>query len=1267
LAQRVYLKLVLRRYKLARYSCFICPREDYSDKSLNDLCPICSKPYDFPLKEYPEEINGYKIIKPLARGFYSSAYIAEYGFLKTECVLKIAPFEIYKFFKKDFKAECVKHKEVARDTEYVVGIKDLIADPISLDFGKSSIMCQVAVLDYIDGNPLEEYFEGKLQLNALSSAQIAIDLFRIREELENKRVNHNDLHGGNILIKSLKDDSRRAGELDPTLRAIAIDLGSVSDESKSIKDKRLGDIHWIADHLKVMTEKLLIDPDKTSDSDFRLAGVFQGIIQNLLPNIENQRTPNSEDIINQIKEGVFFTSSPWKNPLKISSFGDSYNAQTLAPWFVPKLLVDPDDAWLKSVSSHGHLIITGMRGCGKTMLLKAMQFHARAAVRRLEENAEETIKRLKEDNFVGLYMAAQEIKGTLSKDKKSKDTNTIDIQIARLYIGYAKGAVDALSHLKEISRDQVSNLAHSKISKAVSDYIPLDENFKARLKSVITLSDLRYVLLEIEIELNRNGIPLDFTIESAQAFPHLARIILECSSLWGESYILFLLDDVSTRYLMKENVEPILSHLLFHDQNCAFKISSEIQTIELAFDVPGKLEQPGEDRDYKVFDLGAEVYRKIKSKKNGGKYFVGDILKKRAEIWPAHPKDKLSGGEGPISPSELLGDTSLANIANTIVSSSSTSSERKRVYYGITALSRVCVGDIGDVISLYESFLRNYKNESPISKQIQSESYQEFSAKRLFGLKHFRQEGFLKDYSDSFAEASYELMYQSYQDIIKKRVERKRLRQYLSLYVRITSGDKEKQYRKLRELIDAGLFVFAGGTSGPRAKVRDTDPIRQFKLTYRKIYGLVKYIGLAESDRFELSGEELELWLNMKSSEEGKEILLRNLVKEETSDEDDLDDSEEEIEIQSIVVSEKKSDALNTIRQRTLFDELEKPAEENKSQIYFSEENQEFLKLKLPLIETIEPKQDNFKPIDQLILGLGFESRTLESLKVILEIAKPKEVLAIKYKHEGKSKEMLDLLDKEKIDYRVIDYSNNWDKELDSSVQRRMVDITGLAKPVIFGTIRESLISKRQVWICHTKAEQHYPLDAHLEKLLDAGKSDDHFKILEEMENILTGEEQPYSLINLLPSEADESRRKVLCAFSSPKHKRLFGLISSKEYDRFEIGTPISKTPRGKLAKIAANVAAGEFTSAEISEIDSNDINEAIKFLFRCYKEWYMDRGFNFELGLTGSKIQAVACSVLSASLKVAQCYYVEPKDFNPIKFTAGVGPTSFYKITLPN
>jgi hypothetical protein len=98
----------------------------------------------------------------------------------------------------------------------------------------------------------------------------------------------------------------------------------------------------------------------------------------------------------------------WRQPLTLASFGSAYNALTLEPWHVPALLIDPAGTWLNQISTPGPQIITGMRGCGKTMLLRALQFHARASQAR-GESAEAVVGRISADGYMGLFVSAQRL------------------------------------------------------------------------------------------------------------------------------------------------------------------------------------------------------------------------------------------------------------------------------------------------------------------------------------------------------------------------------------------------------------------------------------------------------------------------------------------------------------------------------------------------------------------------------------------------------------------------------------------------------------------------------------------------------------------------------------------------------------------------------------------------------------------------------------------------------------------------------------------
>lgn len=395
--------------ELAKFCCFACPAGDFAEKALEQCCPTCNRPFGFPLSSMPETIGSYRIIKPLGRGFYACTYVAEkVGALKTRHVLKVSPTSLYSFFKKDFNSESARHAQVADGAEYVVGISDVFDAEVV--FGDFSATCHVAVLGYVEGAPLSDLFTGAEKLRAGTAAQIAADLFRLKAELESRRVNHNDLHASNIIVERLTPGKYRQGAMDPSVRVVAIDLGSVAPDRRS-GNGYLGDLHWIARHIQALVEVLLHEPDIISDLDSRVANALQMIAQSIAPALENQRTPEADDFVHLIEEQYFKTSEPWRpwrNPLILKTFNASYNAQTLDAWHVPQLLVDPDGAWLARISAPGPLVMTGMRGCGKTLLLRAVQFHARAA-RHADESDAEVMTRLAKDNYVGLFVSAQRL------------------------------------------------------------------------------------------------------------------------------------------------------------------------------------------------------------------------------------------------------------------------------------------------------------------------------------------------------------------------------------------------------------------------------------------------------------------------------------------------------------------------------------------------------------------------------------------------------------------------------------------------------------------------------------------------------------------------------------------------------------------------------------------------------------------------------------------------------------------------------------------
>ncbi|MGO4134278.1 hypothetical protein ACEQ6A_06935 [Rhizobium brockwellii] len=1204
-----------------RFCCFNCPKLDLDIKSLSDQCPGCGYEYGFPLTQAPQAIGNFEVERSLGRGFYGAAFVAKRrGPVRALRVLKVSPKAMYAHFRKSFEDEVRRHAEVAEGSEFIVGVEDMFdADVV---FGDLTIPCHVAELQYLDGEPLQSYLSGKLPLSAAEAAQIACDLFRMREEFELRLKNHNDLHAANIVVQRLSKPSWRRGDaIEPAIRALAIDLGSVAEERRS-GNGYLGDLHWISDHITKMAFQLLNDGDKAADLEKRIALKLLSTAQSITGTIENQRPPSAEDMVRLIREEYHQVAEPWRpwrNNLVLRRFEESFNAQTMDAWYVPELLVDPDGNWIKRVSAPGPLIMTGMRGCGKTMLLQSVQFHARATLRGQETDAQ-ALKRIASDGYIGLFVSAQRLIPVGSNTQQP----TAEMLNARLLVGYAAAAARAIAHLSDLDGASIEPDAPSIIAKAVADVVapalPAAEP--------ATVEQLERYLIDLLVRMSRSDSVYKLATTPATAFPHLAEAIRRSSRIWHGSQVLFLLDDVSTRYLDSSKIEELLSALIFQHPSCAFKLTSEAQTIFLTLKSPGQVHPASAGRDFQTFDLGAEVYETLK-RPGGGKSFINDVLRARAKFYSGHPN---------ALPKDVLGDIDLESIAKAIVSTQPNSNDRKKLYWGLSALAGVCVGDIGSVIQIYQQILARRGKTLPVPPQIQNDAFQDFCARYLYHLD--RRGSDLKAVAMSFAEASYQLLMQS-----GKGAGSKRLRQYNSIYIRITSGDVEEQMKRLRDLVDAGVFVFTG--AAPRTKTRDSNPTQQFQLTYRKIYGLVNFIGLSERDRFELSGDGLQEWLAKPA--EGRELLVKNLAK---------DDFREDLSGPTDVV-----DTNPRKFERSPPIQLLLPEDSSVIAPSPALTSSEGLPIPLPIISRVTA-ENLPRQVGTVVLGLGFEERTLVSLERLLEHVQPSKILAVRYANAGFADRMLSLATSKAIPVEEVSYELIQAGKLPSLESDVLVDITGLAKPALFNLVRQAVRTGLRTALAYTAAEVYSPRESDLVAVLEAHASYNRHDTLTALKQVLTGEQGPYKSHSLLTSETDGTRSRGLCAFASAKHERILRLIEQREYDAVEIMVDQADTARAKVSEMAAAVALEECRAGDIVAADVLDLEAVLNLLGRRHQQWYVRGGLNFELGLTGNKIQAAAAAILSSVLPVNEVWYLAPSMFDVSGFTQGTGTSYYYEVT---
>lgn len=1158
-------------------------------------------------------------------------------------MLKVIPKRVYDIFDKDFEEECRKHDEVASETEHLVKINDAFLANIC--FGKEELECHVAELEYVDGDLLEDFINNDNNCQPKIFAQIVIDLLKMRNEFELKGEYHNDLHAKNIMVEWLSDTVQRVDAVFDKIRLVAIDMNSVADESLSNSNgKRIGDRTYIAQHIRALGEKLRNhygSVDRMNDVEFRLTEEFFHLSQFFSVPSSSVRTPETNEMINLVSD-VFknnISFSPWKQKLFLSRISDGINAQTISTSHIPQLLVDPNNKWIEKVSGQGPLLITGMRGCGKTMLLGALDIHARlGSVGDKEKNVcDERI--LSQDSYVSVYASCRELIDL---------TDVEAYALPKLIILYAVQIIRAGRHLQDISSTLVNKNYHKEISECIEKIfaIKIEEDY---LYSSVSLEKC---LCDKANHIIEFGDTHQLTVSVIAAFETLSDAYLNISPALCDKKVFFLLDDASTRYLSVDTISALLSQILFMSTKCAFKITTEMQTL-YGVKSPGKIEKALDSRDYNIFDLGADVFNSTREPKKGKK-FIESILIKRLDVY---------GGmcNVPRKLDKVLGDCTLGSIAEFVLNHTK-SDDRKKVYHGATALAALCVGDIGDIILLYDSIIdQNRNNDFPVNIKIQHKCFQQLCSRRIYNLE--RRNGTLREYAKAFAEAAY----RSLMDSGKCNNGSVRIRQYNSLYIRISKGDLEAQKKRIRELVDAGIFVYSDGNGWPRATSTDYDPTLQVKLAFRKIFGLSNFIGLSNSDRYELSAEAAEEWLS-NPTKEG--LLKKALVSDESEILKDDNGEKDIIDLSELdngsKVEELFDNMLDENKQYSLFD-MEMLGNKNDAQadIYITTQKrtEEYIN-RINLVKKRKIFTNN--SYDLGIFGLGFEERTLESIKRIIANNAFKELILIRYQEKGFTDEIEKIIP-ERVKYKKFDM--NQIKEINDEISKAesvLVDITGLYKPIIYHAVRNVIKRKGKIDVVYTAAKEYYPLNSDIEKEYPVEDLDEATKFTKLMQRLTIGEKGDYKNIGLMDEcDYDPTRPIALIGFVSPKNQRLFSILDRMEYNYVSLLLPNGNTGRDKLSRLAGSIAYANYPMVDREELDIKQPREVLLKIIENYCKNYFGREANVEIALTGSKIQAVLAATFSLIVKFSQCWYVQPAEFDVKHFTKGVAATTCYEILV--
>lgn len=1190
---------------MPEYSCFLHPSQ--KGRSLDDLCPLCSNAYDFPLQRFPASINGKRIVKALSRGFYGAVYLAEHSNLGWQSAIKVIPVLSYApaaegGYGKDFLKEASIHRQLS-EIDLIAAI--INAGETKLAFGDQEIPCYWMELEYVEGESLQQIINDSPK-DPWEIAQIACDLFDLVRELQQRKCCHNDLHAENIKIVKLDAQRARRDAIRPHLRTKILDLGSVADRSRSAGDN-YSDIHRVAIHILDLVSSYEKQSHPLTPDSLRICVRLRQVAQ-LCCGTDKTRCPTPKDLKQEVLNACQFQRW-WEQHVRLDSIAADYNAASMRSFYARSLFYDPGN-WRKALLESGTQILIGMRGCGKTMLLRSIHWEARA-YRGDDEEPIAVEQRLRSDQYIGLFVSC----ATLLRGPRPTAPGQV---LRRLYLAYALEVARFVQSCQLLRIGQIHYPAleafDTLIRTAVSWYQSPDD---ARDPFAIE----RALLIASNYELPEGQ---KDDVNPRDLFEGFTSRLCELADLLTGKRVLFLLDDVSVRYLATDTVAHLLNQLCFQSSDFSFKVSTETQTLHLS--TPGgKPAQLG--RDYELFDLGAEVFACLRSHP-GGADFIEEVLMRRAQV---------TGNISRRRPRLILGSQSLMSVAREIRKGT------KSAYWGIDVLSALCVGDIGDVLNLYERLVQECTGNESLSPEKQHQVIIDFVEHRLRALAI--DDDWLYSHAVAFAEASHREL---------KSSRATRLRQYAEVFVKIDPERAEELFPRIIRLIDAGIFVVTGAT--PRMKTRSASPFIQFKLAYRRLLGLTNRIPLSMRDRFELSGDRLASWLLEPSSNK-----LGGPLEDDTElgdiDQDDKDDS---IETFLFPAQENSSDnALPKEMPILSSTKISLPSPRTLLSVHAS-----------PLTDLAELEIDWGRQC--AIAAIGFEDRSVGAWQNMISNCKPGRIILLEYEGSGElngaNKELLfQHLDAAgmSVQLRTISVVPTI-KDIVSLFEIAdgkdlLIDITSLAKPLIFTLVSESLRTRNSVTVLHTSAAEYHPPPSNLRKvaaLLEKKSFRNAFALLD---SIVSGERGPYECITVGGQFIDPSSPRFLAILTSLKHDPVHSVLEHGPFQDVEAIYPVHTSPGEQDRTIVARHLADYFAELHRGAswgIGSLDCAKAFEKLKALYVEYALVKGYNFAMSLTGTKMHTVGAGMLAATLMPAIVFYSKPSSFDPSKFTRGTGST---------
>lgn len=543
--------------------------------------------------------------------------------------------------------------------------------------------CVVLLSDFVEGPCLRKFmekFREKVTIPfILEWLTEMLDLFHEMKQLD---VNHGDFHAGNILVEDRSSYSLRTRFV---FRVTDFGVGDSSRDSR-FKDDYLQLADCLAQLLRVVKYSTCSQKDQFIFKKLRDDFLARHLVERDLtldplarqPRELLRRLQELDGEFEEFKQATAQDSDALLSPfdfLNCEQIGES--ASLLRALYSDRFL------GLREIESRNNVVLTGPRGCGKSMVFRSLSLDQRVRVGEADPAGVRDL---------GVYFRCDDLYFTFPRYVIPANSAGFDIPVHFVTATLLSKLLDSLERwarqyfLDDFGRDQP--LAAQKLWEALGLEPPAAPGSDALKTIVARLNEERARAAKWHRFVNDPKRPLGICF-GPEVLQRACEALRKTFSFVRERPVYFFIDDYSSPKVTEALQRNLNRIFMQRASACFFKLSTESPVSFTKSDIDDKIYVEG--REFILHNLGLEyLHAEVEPKLT----FLEDVFRRRLAKTPRFPARELE---------DLVGSNPEQNnneLARKI------REKKKLPLWGKETLCQLCSGDIHYVISLVGAMVR---------------------------------------------------------------------------------------------------------------------------------------------------------------------------------------------------------------------------------------------------------------------------------------------------------------------------------------------------------------------------------------------------------------------------------------------------------------------------------------------------------------------------------------------------------------------------------